>query len=147
MRMRTPLLMAILLLLPLAAARSPAAAEPAALRVVACTGVVGREPTGAASTFPADVGHLWCFCEIRHAGAGMDLTHLWTLNGKVVARIPLKVSGARWRTWSEKRILAAKTGRWKVAVLDASGKELGAVEFQVGPSGARAAPVKTGERP
>ncbi|MGA9753064.1 MAG: DUF2914 domain-containing protein [Acidobacteriota bacterium] len=147
MRKRTPLLMAILLLLPLAAARSLAAAEPAAVRVVACTGVADRAPTGAASTFPADVGHVWCFCEIRDAGAGMDLTHLWTLNGKIVARIPLKASGARWRTWSEKKILPAETGRWKVAVLDASGKELGSVEFEVGSAGASAAPAKTGKRP
>ena len=147
MRHRSPLLMAILLLLPLAAARPLAAAEPAAVRVVACTGVAGREPTGAASAFPADVGHVWCFCEIRDAGAGMRLTHLWTLNGKAVARIPLKASGARWRTWSEKKILPTETGRWKVTVLDASGKELGSVDFEVGPSGAPAAPVKTGKRP
>ncbi len=106
------------------------AAEASATRVVACPGVKDREPVGAAAQFPAGVGEVWCFSETH--GVEGTLTHVWYHGDKEVGRMSLAVKGGRWRTWSHKTVPAAWTGPWHVSVLDAQGKEIGAVSFEVG---------------
>ncbi len=105
------------------------AAEASATRVVACTAVKDREPVGPASQFPAAAGEVWCFSEIR--GAEGSVTHVWYHGDREVGRMSLAVKGDRWRTWSHKTVPAAWTGPWHVSVLDAQGKEIGSVAFEV----------------
>jgi hypothetical protein len=100
-------------------------------RIAACTGVEEREPIGAAETFPADVGRVWCFTKITGAEDETTILHVWYHKGVERARIQLPVRSKSWRTWSNKTIMPAWTGDWKVVVKDVGGNIIGEVKFTV----------------
>ncbi len=96
---------------------------------VVCTSVENRAPVGAADQFPATVGKLACFSEVK--GGSGKVVHVWLHGDKQLASIELQVKGERWRTWSEKRIPADATGKWKVEVRAEDGTVLASKEFTV----------------
>lgn len=96
---------------------------------IVCTGVKDRAPEGAAEKFPASVGQLTCFSEIR--GGRDKVVHVWYHGDKEVRRVELPVKAERWRTWSIKNVPATMTGPWRVDVVDADGKVLASSTFVV----------------
>ncbi|MCU0294149.1 MAG: DUF2914 domain-containing protein [Thermoanaerobaculaceae bacterium] len=96
---------------------------------IVCTGVKDRTPEGAAEKFPASVGQLTCFSEIKN---GRDkVVHVWYHGDTEVRRVELPVKAERWRTWSVKNVAATMTGPWRVDVVDADGKVLASSKFVV----------------
>ncbi len=113
--------------------RQPAdAAAPFTIaRLVLCTGLENREPVGAAETFPASAGKVYCFIEARDVAAESTLTVAWKRGGKEISRTELTLkAGARWRTHAFKTI-AGMPGAWEVALLDSAGKEIQTASFRV----------------
>lgn len=104
------------------------AAAPSVTAVV-CTEVKDRAPVGAASTFPATVGKLYCFSEIK--GGADKVIHVWIHGDKELAKMELPVRGERWRTWSVKSIAPKLTGAWKVEVRGADGTVLATASFEI----------------
>jgi len=89
------------------AARAAASAEAAV-----GTAVAERTLTGAADTFKADVGTLYCFSKISNA-ADADVEHVWYHNDAEVARVKLHVGGSPWRTHSSKKLGENAAGTWR----------------------------------
>ncbi len=104
------------------------AAEPSATAVV-CTAVKDRAPVGAADHFPATVGQLYCFSELK--GVSGQVHHVWFHGDKQVGDVELTAKGERWRTWSAKKVPAAWKGDWRVEVRAADGKVLATASFKI----------------
>lgn len=123
------------------AAASAAAPAPALelVRIEICTSVADRAPQGAAVEFPSDVDRLWCFTRIASGPGAVE--HVWYRDGLEMARVPLAVGAADWRTWSSKRVLPEWSGPWRVDVVDAGGAVLGSKSFRLTTPVAAAAAV------
>jgi len=103
------------------------------LRAYVCKGIEQSEPTEAGKSFiPEDgVVRLCCFSEIAGAARPDTVFHVWSWGDREMARVPLEVKSARWRTWSTKRILDEWRGEWHVDVTDRDGIVLTRLEFAV----------------
>jgi hypothetical protein len=140
--MRT--LLAVLLILggaaPVAAiARGAAVQEPMAApsalevaEIAIARAVVDREPQESADSFPADVGTLVCWTRITGAEGETQVEHVWYHGDQEVARVPLRIASASWRTWSTKTIPLTATGNWRVDVVGPDGTVLKSASFTVG---------------
>ncbi len=130
----TRVILAALLLAPLStggAATPTPSAGPTISRDAVAQSVENREPVGMSETFPASVGSLVYFTEVKEIRETMTLTHVWSHKGQVMAEISLKVEPPSWRTWSSKRILPEWTGEWKVEVKSADGTVLASKSFTI----------------
>jgi hypothetical protein len=96
------------------------------------TAVENREIVNPGTSFPADVGQVFCFTRISGAEDETTITHIWYLDGVEMASVDLPVRGTNWRTWSSKTIFSDWTGEWSVDVLDAEGNLLMSKTFTVG---------------
>lgn len=75
---------------------------------------------------------VFFFTELRNFPPG-QVIHRWTVNGRVIAEVPLRVGHAgRWRTYSSKDLLPGMTGEWEAAVLDGKGDVVRALTFTFG---------------
>ena len=128
------LISGLLLTLALSAACQTEAGSASALNAETqiCTSVADRAPVGAGTTFPAEIGQLYCWTKITGGAGDQTITHVSSYGGKVMAEVPLTVKGESWRTWSAKRILPSWTGEWEVSVRDAAGNTLATASFTVG---------------
>jgi hypothetical protein len=126
--MRTVRILVAAVVVVVVAAAAIVIADTTATAVV-CTSIADRAPVGAADRFPASVGRLMCFSEVRD-GAG-KVVHVWIRDGKEVFSIELRARGPRWRTWSEKQILPEWTGPWRVEVRSVEGAVLAQAEFTI----------------
>jgi hypothetical protein len=116
-----------------AVARVPAKPEAGLVRAQLAAQVVGREPVGSVQS-PVSVAAggktLFYFNEFRNLN-GQTVTHRWEYDGRVMAAIPFRIQGNRWRVYSSKRIGAGQRGDWRVTTVDASGAVLARTEFRV----------------
>lgn len=96
---------------------------------VITTGLEDRHPVDTGEIFPASVGRLYCFTEITGASAEGTVTHVWSWEGREMARVELPVRSVQWRTWSSKTLLPEWIGNWKVEVLDENGARLRVIPF------------------
>lgn len=124
---------AILLAVLLLVANTPVAAQAPTVEAQVATSVVDRMPQGAATSFPATVGEVYCWTRITGA-ANTTITHVWIRDG-VEHPVQLNVGGSPWRTWSSKVIPPEWTGQWRVEVRGAGGAVLQTVNFTVGQGG------------
>ena len=106
------------------AAKAAASAEAAV-----GTAVAERTLTGAAESFTADVGTLYCFSKVSDA-ADSDVEHVWYHNDQEVGRVKLHIGGSPWRTHSSKNLGENPAGNWRCDVVQ-DGKVLKAVAFKV----------------
>lgn len=109
-----------------------AAASTLTVEVQVCTSITDRTPTGAATSFGADVGTLYCWSKITGAKGEAAVKHVWSHEGKEMLSVDLPVKSISWRTLSHKSILPSWTGNWEVKVVDAGGATLASVAFTVG---------------
>jgi hypothetical protein len=93
------------------------------------TAVAERTLTGAADTFTADVGTLFCFSKISNA-EDSDIEHVWYHNDAEVARVKLHIGGSPWRTHSSKKLGEDAAGSWRCDVVQ-DGNVIKSVAFKV----------------
>ncbi len=96
-----------------------------------CRDVQDREPVGAADSFPADVGKVWCWSKIKD-GKGMTITHAYYYAGEEKTTIELSIGSPLWRTYSNKDILPEWTGEWRVDIVAEDGTLLKSLNFTIG---------------
>ncbi len=102
------------------------------LEKIACgSGVADRELTGQDTVFSVESGTIYCWTLFTGGAPGNSVTHVWSLDGKEMARVSLPVDYPRTRTWSSKKIFAGAEGKWRVEVVDSRDSVLAAVEFVV----------------
>ena len=105
---------------------APKDASGATAEVKVGTGVEKHEIVGEATSFPAGTT-VWVWSRILN-GEG-NVKHVWKLDGKEVAAIPLNVPSKRFATFS--RHTVNKAGAWSVEVMTDAGATIGKVEFTV----------------
>jgi hypothetical protein len=94
-------------------------------RHAACSGVVDREPTGAATTFTATPGkRLYLWCEVSTKVVPTAITHRYYRGERLIQEVPLAVRDHRWRTWSYHTLVASDPGEWRIEVIDEWGNRL-----------------------
>ncbi len=106
-----------------ASAESPQPVAGEVVRAAFTSAVVDREPVDSILTLGNGESHVYCFTELRGL-AGQRVTHRWEYEGKVMAEVSFDVGGWRWRVWSRKNLRPEWHGRWRVSVVDASGRVL-----------------------
>lgn len=113
-------------------AQAPAAqdAGPMVLEAAVGTAVVDRQLQGAAETFPATVGNVFCHVKIGKTQPGAQIELVWYHNDVEVGRKQLSIGASPWRTWGSKVIPPEATGDWRVDIV-ADGKVLKSVPFKV----------------
>ena len=114
-------------------AKAPAAKPGAGVvRAELASDVVDREPKGLLRS-PVDVGArgrtVFYFNELRNLN-GQTVAHRWEYNGRVMATIPIRIEGNRWRVYSSKRIGQNQLGDWRVSAVDKSGAVLAQAQFR-----------------
>lgn len=112
----------------MAAMMAPALEVP---DLVLARAVVDREPQNGGTSFPADVGAVYCWTRVTGADAETQVEHVWYYNDQEVARVSLRVAGSPWRTWSSKTIPSEATGSWRVDVVGPSGAVLKSEAFTI----------------
>jgi hypothetical protein len=76
---------------------------------------------------------LYAVTEVTGPGGGF-VEHVWTCNGKEVARHYLPIGQSkRWRTWSRHKVAA---GQYHLQILAQNGSQLREATFEVVPSSA-----------
>lgn len=95
--------------------------EGSVARAAFASAIENREPIDKLTE--ASASKVYYFTELRDM-AGKEVTHRWEHNGKVMAEIPFKVGGNRWRVYSSKRMLPEWKGEWKASVVDTDGSVL-----------------------
>jgi len=113
-------------------AQAAQAGEPRAAAVADAavgTAIADRQLTGAAETFKADVGKLYCFSKIENA-ADSDVEHVWYKGDTEMGRVKLHVGGSPWRTHSSKNLGENPAGDWRCDVVQ-DGKVIKSVAFKV----------------
>jgi hypothetical protein len=111
----------------------PAKPGTGVVRAQLASRVVGREPVDTLQS-PVNVSvggrNVYYFNEFRNL-SGQTVTHRWEHNGEVMAAIPFKIDGNRWRVYSIKRIGENQRGAWRVTTVDKAGAVLARAEFRV----------------
>lgn len=115
-------------------AAAPVIADPRVLRAQLSAGVNGKEPTARLQPPIQVTGRsdrtIYYFSEVRDFD-GQTVFHRWEREGRVLASVPFKIRGQRWRFYSTKTITPRMTGSWRVVLADSSGKELANSTFSV----------------
>jgi hypothetical protein len=88
------------------------------------TGIENHAITGVDNAFTVDVGRVYCWTVTVGAGEGDTIFHTWILGDHAVQRVPLRVEGARYRTYTFKTMSKAMVGTWTVEVTDRNGTML-----------------------
>ena len=94
------------------------------------TGIETHNVVGAAETFPAETQRVYGWTRVTGATDVTGITHVWSLGGKEMSRVDLKVKGSPFRTWSYKTV-AGMPGNWLLEVKDDQGVVLGSASFTV----------------
>ena len=98
-----------------------------------CLDVVNLECVDAHTSFPANVGKLYCHTKINGAKGASQITHVWYYGHTERARVDLDIRAASWRTYSSKIVQAHETGDWHIDVLGPEGEFLKVIQFEIGP--------------
>ncbi|MBU0517822.1 DUF2914 domain-containing protein [bacterium] len=95
-----------------------------------CHAIIEREPAEPLSLQDLITeAPITYFVEASAGNLTTTINHVWRLNGKVVDKISLKVSGGRWRTWTQKGAL--DPGYWSVTSETFKGDVLDVKHFAV----------------
>ena len=100
-------------------------------QMVFCAGVKDKVPVGASDAFPSDIYRVYCYTTVVGAEDTTAVVHNWYRGETKMAAVDLKIKGARWRTWSSKRMAPGWQGRWRVDVTTADGVVIESKEFSL----------------
>jgi cytoskeletal protein RodZ len=90
------------------------------------TSVANRKLVGRSERFTEGT-EAWFWTRVEGGKGGEAIEHVWLRNGVEVLRMPLRIGGAGWRTYSAKTLRAP--GDWAVEARDDSGRVLARGEF------------------
>jgi hypothetical protein len=98
------------------------------------TNIANREPVDALSS-PVQVkgagtDAIYFFTEVVDL-AGKTVTHRWEHGGNVLASVPFRIGGDRWRVYSRKTVGGAQSGPWTVTATGPDGTVLARATFVV----------------
>ena len=105
--------------------------EPFVKRFLLTSSVSNREPLGELKdiSFNADgSATVWVYSEVLDM-LGSMLNYVWLHEGKQIARVPVKVGGDRWRSYSSKVINQSMRGAWRVELQDREGSLMASTDF------------------
>jgi hypothetical protein len=109
-------------------------ADARVVRAQLSSGIQGNEPTGGLKLPVRVAGNksrtVYYFSEVKDLN-GQTVFHRWEREGSVLASIPFKVRGKRWRVYSNKKVTAHLAGNWRVVLADSKGKVLASTDFLV----------------
>ena len=102
-------------------------------RAVLTNKIIQKEPVKAMNIFKL-YSQGYFYTEFTNIGEEKTIYHNWYLlqnDGEktLMASVPLKISGPRWRTWSSKNLFLS--GRWSVEVVDKDNNILSKKVFNV----------------
>ena len=86
-------------------------------RALFTTGIADREPVDHLLVVDSAIDEVYFFTELKFL-SGRTIVHRWEYEGQVVAEVPFKVSGPRWRVFSKKALAPHLAGEWTVVVMD-----------------------------
>ena len=92
--------------------------------------IVDRMPQDAGTSFPVDVGEVFCWSRVTGA-AGTTIQHVW-IHGEMEFAVSQEIGGSPWRTWTSKTIPPEWAGEWRVEIRDGDGNLLDTMPFTVG---------------
>jgi len=95
------------------------------------TAIFERSPQGAAQSFPATAGTLYCFTKVVGAREETSITHTWYYQDREMTGVVLPVRSLYWRTWSSKKIIPEWKGPWRVEVTSEDGALLKTIDFTI----------------
>jgi cytoskeleton protein RodZ len=113
----------------------PAASPPTAMSINEYgvgTAIKKRRLVGESDRF-VEGTQVWFWTRVEGGEAGDRIDHVWLEGGEVVARIPLKVGGSPWRTYSAKMLRAGSSDEWAVEARDGNDRVLARREFACAP--------------
>ncbi len=102
---------------PAVAGRPPELAGARVARALFTTAVVAREPVDEVLALDTRDSQVLFFTDLRGL-QGRTVVHRWKHGGRVMAEVPFRVGGPRWRVYSRKRLGPDGVGRWSVVVVD-----------------------------
>jgi hypothetical protein len=94
------------------------------------TAVVDRTLSGAAESFPASTGKLFCFARISNVPVDGQVEFVWFKGDAEQARVAQTVRSSPYRTWSSKNLGADAAGDWRCEIMH-DGKVVQSVRFKV----------------
>lgn len=94
--------------------------ESGIARAVFSSDVLEREPIDeygdVIKVAYGEIQDVYFFTDLRDM-AGAQVSHVWKLNGELVADVAFEVEGDRWRIWSVKRLMPGLDGKWTVDIV------------------------------
>jgi hypothetical protein len=114
---------------PRTSQRAPNAPPGTVARATFTTAVIEREPQDSIVALSNDHDLVFYFTELQ-GFEGQTLIHRWTYRGDVVAEVPFRVAGPRWRVYSRKNLEPVWLGDWSVSVVDEAGNTLTSNAFE-----------------
>ena len=115
-------------------ATAPAVVAPAAPTLEVVKSALGsgvdretRTIQGEATSFDPSV-EVHYLTRVKAETVPTTINHVYSVDGKEVASVPLAVKGSPWTTWSRKSVWP---GAWKVELKDESGVVIESKEFSV----------------
>jgi len=124
-----------ILILSVSSVVSAAATKPAGSvsRAQFTTLIINKEPIDQVVLLGNDVEQVYFFTDLRQL-SGKTIRHRWEYKGDLIADIPIKVGGPRWRTDSRMILDSSMLGKWTVLVIDEAGWVLKASNFEYVPA-------------
>lgn len=115
----------------------PEVSETAFLEVVeraAARGVERRLPVERGERFEANGERVWIWVKVKNRSEPSHIEMVWKHEGEEKWRAELRVGLSRgWRTNARRRMNTRDVGSWTVEILDAEGRHLDTVSFEVVP--------------
>jgi len=96
------------------------------------SGIVEGAPTDYREAFFSSTTVVYYYGELIGL-AGQTVTHRWSLEGKQMQEVPIKVTGSRQPAWSRIDMRPQWTGNWTVTVISAKGEVVDRRNFAYNP--------------
>ena len=97
-------------------------------KITICTELQSREPVNEVTEVNSSTQRVYCWMIINAEKIPATVTHVWSVDGKKAAEVPLTIKTQPCRTWSNKRVWP---GKWKVEVANDAGEILATRKFTV----------------
>jgi hypothetical protein len=98
---------------------------------VICRDVADQQPVEPGTSFPANIGKVWCWSKIKD-GEGTVISHKYYYKNREMASVDLEICSPLFRTYSSKLIVPGWKGQWRVDIVDEQNNVLKSLEFTIG---------------
>ncbi len=129
-RFTISLALALALSLPLASSH---AAGGSVENATFTSAISGNAPTDYRQQFSNDTPVVYFYGELLDL-KGQTVSHRWSLEGKQMQVVPIKVTKVRQPAWSKSAMQPEWTGNWTVEVVDKDGNVLRRSNFAYNPN-------------